>query len=71
LELLFWKHQFHPKAGNPMEGIVPQVRFSAKQRLETGLRQCAEARKRIRHLIILNRLNGRGPTETARVLGVG
>ena len=54
-----------------MEGIVPQVRWSAKERLETGLRQCAEARKRIRYLIILNLLNGRGPTETARVLGVG
>ena len=54
-----------------MEGIVSQVRFSAKERLETGLRQCAEARKRIRYLIILNLLNGRGPTETARVLGVG
>ena len=26
-----------------MEGIVPQVRRSAKERLETGLRQCAEA----------------------------
>ena len=43
----------------------------AKKRLETGLRQCAEAQKRIRYLIILNLLNGRGPTETARVLGVG
>jgi hypothetical protein len=31
-----------------MEGIVSQVRLSAKERLETGLRQCAEARKRIR-----------------------
>ena len=45
--------------------------LDAKERLETGLRQCAEARKRIRYLIILNLLNGRGPTETARVLGVG
>jgi len=54
-----------------MEGILPPVRCSAKERLETGLRQCAEGRKRSRYLIILNLLNGRGPTETARVLGVG
>ncbi len=54
-----------------MEGIVPQVRCSAKERLETGLRRCAEGRQRVRYLIILNLLNGRGPTETARVLGVG
>jgi transposase len=71
LELLFWKHQFHPKEGNPMEGIVPEVRHSAKDRLENGLRRCTDGRQRIRYLIILNLLNGRGATETAKVLKVG
>jgi transposase len=71
LELLFWKQQFHPKEGNPMEGILPEVRYSAKERLEKGLRRCVDARQRIRYLIIVNLLNGRGVTETAKVLSLG
>lgn len=54
-----------------MEGIVPEVAQSAKDRLEKGLRRCRDGRQRIRYLIILNLVAGRGPTETARVLGVG
>lgn len=54
-----------------MEGIVLEVRYSAKGRLEKGLHRCADGRQRIRCLIILNLLNGRGATETAKILKVG
>jgi transposase len=54
-----------------MEGILPEVRLSAKERMEKGLRRCLDSRQRIRYLIILNLLKGRGVTETARVLSLG
>lgn len=54
-----------------MEGILAEVRYSAKDRLQKGLRRCTDAQMRLRYLMILNLLNGRSPTETARVLGVG
>lgn len=53
-----------------MEGIVPALRGSAKDRLCRQLRKCREAKLRTRYLIILNLLNGRSPTQTARVLQV-
>ena len=53
-----------------MEGIVPVLRGSAKDRLCRHLRTCREAKLRTRYLIILNLLNGRTPTQTAGVLHV-
>jgi transposase len=53
-----------------MSLIVPKVRYSVKQRLLKHLRQCRNAGLRVRYLIIINLLNGRGAYETADVLGV-
>src|SRR6516164_10065476 len=59
-----------PKEGTPMSSIVPPVRFSVKQKLLRHLRQCRDGRTKIRYLIIINLLNGRGAYETAEVLGI-
>jgi transposase len=53
-----------------MSTIVLNVRFSVKQRLLKQLRQCRNAGLRVRYLIIINLLNGRGAYQTASVLGV-
>lgn len=53
-----------------MEGIVPVLRGSAKDRLYRHLRKCRDAKLKVRYLIIINLVNGRSPTETARVLHV-
>jgi transposase len=53
-----------------MEGIVPVLRGSAKDRLYRQLRNCRDAKLRMRYLIIINLVHGRSPTETARVLHV-
>ena len=53
-----------------MSVIVPEIRFADKQKLLKHLRGTAEAGTRVRYLIIINLLNGRGPTEAARALGV-
>lgn len=53
-----------------MEGIVPVLRGSAKDRLYRHLRECREAKLRTRYLIIINLVHGRSPTETACVLQV-
>lgn len=53
-----------------MEGIVPVLRGSAKDRLYRHLRKCRDAKLKMRYLIIINLVNGRSPTETARVLHV-
>ena len=53
-----------------MSVIVPKVRFSVKQRLLKQLQQCRDAALKIRYLIIINLLNGRGAYATAEVLGV-
>jgi transposase len=50
--------------------IVPKVRYSVKEKLLKHLRQCGEARLRMRYLIIINLLNGRGAYATAEVLRV-
>jgi putative transposase len=60
----------NPSEGIPMSAIVPKVRFSVKQRLLRHLRRCRDAGLRIRYLIIINLLNGRGAYETAAVLGI-
>ena len=53
-----------------MSSIVPPVRFSVKQKLLRHLRQCRDGRTKLRYLIIINLLNGRGAYQTAEVLGV-
>jgi transposase len=53
-----------------MPVIVPKVRSSVKQRLLKQLRQCGDAGLRVRYLIIINLLNGRGAYATAETLGI-
>jgi transposase len=50
--------------------IISPVCWSVKEKLYKHLRQCRQARVRVRYLIVINLLNGRGPYETADVLGV-
>ena len=54
-----------------MEGIVPELRYSAKQRLLKGTRQCRDAKHKTRYLVIVNLVNGRSAANTAEVLKVG
>jgi transposase len=53
-----------------MSVIVPKVRYSVKERLLKQLRRCRSALERVRYLIVINLLHGRGAYETADVLGV-
>jgi transposase len=53
-----------------MKKIVLKVRYSVKERLCKGLRQCRNAATRLRYLMILNVINGRSTRETADVLKV-
>jgi transposase len=53
-----------------MPAIVPPVRFAVKQRLLKNLRRCREAGLRLRYLIVINLLSGRGAYPTAAALGV-
>jgi transposase len=53
-----------------MSAIVTKVPFSVKQRLLRHLQRCRDAGVKIRYLIIINLLNGRGAYETAKVLGI-
>jgi transposase len=53
-----------------MASILPQMRVSVKQKLCRHLRQCRDARTRVRYLIIINLANGRGAYETANVLRI-
>lgn len=53
-----------------MSSIVPSVSYFVKQRLYKSLRQCRDGRTKVRYLIIINLLNGRGAYRTAAVLGV-
>jgi len=54
-----------------MTAIVPQLPWSAKQRLLKHLRQCRQAGLKTRYLIIINLVNGRSAATTAEVLKVG
>lgn len=53
-----------------MEGILPALRRSVKERLLRNLRKCREAELRTRYLIIVNLMHGRGSQRTAEVLSV-
>jgi transposase len=53
-----------------MQVIVPKVRRSVKERLLRNLRRCRQAGLRLRYLIVVNLVSGRGAYRTAEVLGV-
>jgi transposase len=53
-----------------MPPILPPVRFSVKEKLLKHLRRCRHAGLRLRYLIVINLLNGRGAYQTSEVLGV-
>ncbi len=53
-----------------MEGIVPVLRSSAKDRLYKRLRECRDMRLRTRYLIIINLVRGRSAAETGHALSV-
>jgi transposase len=53
-----------------MPAILPKVRLAVKQRLLRNLRRCRQAGPRLRYLIVLNLLGGRGAYQTAEALGV-
>lgn len=53
-----------------MGSILPRVRYSVKGELRRQLQRCTEAKTRVRYLIIINLLNGRGAYATAEALGV-
>lgn len=53
-----------------MCSILPRVRVSVKNKLCKHLQQERDARTRVRYLIIINLISGRGAYQTAEVLGV-
>jgi transposase len=53
-----------------MEGIVPVLRSSAKERLYRRLRECRDMRLRTRYLIVINLVRGYSAARTAQVLSV-
>lgn len=54
-----------------MEGIVPEVRWSAKERLIREMRRCSDAKQKLRYLIIINLLNRKTVAETVAAIHVG
>ena len=57
----FWK--LTPGRRIPMEGIMPRVRQSAKERLLANMRSCRDAKLKTRYLIVVNLLAGRSADE--------
>jgi transposase len=53
-----------------MPPILPKVRFAVKERRLKNLRRCRLAGLRLRYLIVINLLSGRGAYATAQALGV-
>src|SRR5262249_21456276 len=56
--------------GIRMASIVPQLRWSVKEKLKKRFRECRIASVRTRYLIIINLWNGRGAREIEAILGV-
>src|SRR3972149_6359859 len=54
-----WNRVVQPKEGDPMEGIIPALHGSAKERLCRQLRKCRDSKLRTRYLVIINLGNGR------------
>ena len=53
-----------------MSAILPNVRRAVKDRLLRNLRRCRQAGLRLRYLIVVNLLSGRGACQTAEALTV-
>ena len=53
-----------------MEGIMPRLRQSAKERLLWNMRTCRDAKLKTRYLIVVNLVAGRSADETAQALEV-
>jgi transposase len=53
-----------------MPPILLKVRFAVKERLLRNLRRCRDAGLRLRYLIVVNLLSGRGAYPTAAALGI-
>src|SRR4051812_16722442 len=53
-----------------MEGIIPALRGSAKERLCRWLRKCQDSQLRTRYLVIVNLANGRSAGHTAQAVQV-
>jgi transposase len=53
-----------------MEGIIPVLRRSAKDRLCRQLRKCKDTKLRTRYLIVVNLVNGRSAGQTAAAVQV-
>lgn len=53
-----------------MEGIIPALRYSAKERLCRQLRKCRDTKLRTRYLVIINLANGRSAQQTATAVQV-
>jgi transposase len=53
-----------------MAAIVPQLKWSVKEKMKKRFRKCSSASVRIHYLIIFNLLHGHGAYETAERLGV-
>ena len=54
-----------------MDGIVPEMRWSAKERLIKRLRKIRDVKLRTRYLIVVNLIRHRLASETASALSVG
>ncbi|MEO1971527.1 MAG: helix-turn-helix domain-containing protein [Pirellulaceae bacterium] len=54
-----------------MAGIVPELRWSDKERLSRQVGRCTSARQRIRYLIIVNLVSGLSAADIVNVLQVG
>ena len=53
-----------------MEGIIPALRCSAKDRLCRQLRKCRDSKLRTRYLVVINLANGRSAEQTAAAIQV-
>lgn len=53
-----------------MEGIIPALRCSAKERLCRQLRKCRDAKLRTRYLVVINLANDRSAEQTAAAVQV-
>lgn len=53
-----------------MDGIIPELRYSDKQKLIGRMRRCRDAGLRLRYLIIVNLASGRSPTQAAAAVQV-
>src|SRR5271157_5415163 len=58
------------QGGIPMPGIVPNVRWSVKEKMRKRFQKCHIASVRIRYLIVFNLWSGRGAREIQPILNV-